>query len=44
MAHRGVPRLAEGSTATRILERLQLVSAPYGTQITIQGSVGYINP
>lgn len=42
MAHRGVPMMADAATSRRILERLQELSAPYGTQITIQGSVGYI--
>ena len=44
MAHRGIPRLVEGDTARRILERLQELSAPYGTRITISGDVGYIRP
>ena len=42
MAHRGVPRMADSATARRILERLQELSAPYGTEISIQGNVGII--
>jgi poly-gamma-glutamate synthesis protein (capsule biosynthesis protein) len=44
MAHRGVPRQADAATARRILARLQQLSAPYGTEISIQGDVGYIRP
>jgi len=44
MAHRGVPRLASGDTARRILEQLQRISAPYGTEISIRGDTGYIRP
>jgi len=44
MAHRGVPRVADSATARRILERLQALSAPYDTVISIQGDVGYIRP
>ena len=44
MAHRGIPRIADAATSRRILERLQELSAPYGTDITIQNGVGYIRP
>lgn len=44
MAHRGVPRMADTATSRRILQRLQDLSAPYGTDISIQGNVGYIRP
>jgi poly-gamma-glutamate synthesis protein (capsule biosynthesis protein) len=44
MAHRGIPRLATEPTAQRILTRLQKLSAPFGTTITIEGSVGVIRP
>jgi len=44
MAHRGVPRMADGPTARRILQRLQALSTPYGTQISIQDNVGFIRP
>lgn len=44
MAHRGVPRMADAATARRILTRLQALSAPYGTQISIRNDVGYIRP
>jgi poly-gamma-glutamate synthesis protein (capsule biosynthesis protein) len=44
MAHRGIPRLADRETGTRILTRLQELSEPYGTRITIEENVGYIRP
>ena len=44
MAHRGLPRIASPPTAGRILTRLQRLSAPYGTVITIDGPVGVIRP
>ena len=44
MAHRGVPRLASPEAAQRILARLQKLSAPLGTTITIDGGVGVIRP
>ena len=39
---RGRPVLAEGEMAQEILKWLQDVSEPYGTEITIEGEVGYI--
>jgi poly-gamma-glutamate synthesis protein (capsule biosynthesis protein) len=44
MAHRGIPRLASPQTAQRILTRLQKLSAPLGTTITIENNVGIIRP
>ncbi|WP_404710436.1 CapA family protein [Sphingomonas sp. MMS24-J13] len=41
-AGRGVPRLADAVVGRRILERLQTLSAPYGTTITIEKNVGII--
>ena len=43
-ADRGVPRLAAPPVARTILERLQRLSEPFGTRITIQGGVGVIRP
>ena len=42
MAHRGLPRVASAQAAQRILTRLQKLSAPLGTTITIEGNVGVI--
>jgi poly-gamma-glutamate synthesis protein (capsule biosynthesis protein) len=44
MANRGIPRLASPQAAQRILTRLQKLSAPLGTTITIENNVGYIRP
>jgi poly-gamma-glutamate synthesis protein (capsule biosynthesis protein) len=44
MAQRGLPRLATGEEGNRILGRLQELSAPLGTTITIREGVGYIRP
>ena len=44
MAHRGIPRLASPQMAQRILSRLQKLSAPLGTTITIENNVGVIRP
>jgi len=44
MAKRGLPRLATGEDASRILGRLRDLSAPLGTTITIQDGIGYIRP
>ena len=41
-ARRGIPHLADPSYAHRILLNLQKESAPFGTQIAIEGSVGVI--
>lgn len=40
--NRGIPRLAEPSMATQILERLQKVSQPFGTKIAIKDGIGTI--
>jgi len=40
----GAPRLAKGADARRILAELQRQSAPYGTQILVQGYIGVIRP
>jgi poly-gamma-glutamate synthesis protein (capsule biosynthesis protein) len=42
MAHRGLPQTAPPDVARRILTRLQMLSAPLGTTITIEGAVGVI--
>jgi poly-gamma-glutamate synthesis protein (capsule biosynthesis protein) len=41
-ADRGVPRLASSQLAQTILERLQRLSKPFGTQIAIENGVGVI--
>jgi poly-gamma-glutamate synthesis protein (capsule biosynthesis protein) len=41
-AAKGVPGTASPAVAQRILERLQRLSAPYGTTITIEKGVGVI--
>lgn len=43
-ADRGIPKLAAPTEAHRILARLQRLSAPYGTKIVIQGTIGIIRP
>ncbi|WP_407189988.1 CapA family protein [Bradyrhizobium centrosematis] len=42
LANRGVPRRAHGPQAIAILERLQKLSKPFGTQIAIVDDVGVI--
>ncbi|EJN02907.1 CapA family protein [Herbaspirillum sp. YR522] len=41
-ADRGIPRIAHGADAQRILERLQGLSRAYGTEIVIRDEVGHI--
>lgn len=41
-AGKGVPRLADPETGRRILERMQALSAPFGTSIVIERGVGVI--
>ncbi|MHC4048024.1 CapA family protein [Bradyrhizobium sp. 23AC] len=41
-ANRGVPRLAAGSQARAILDRLQELSQPFGTKIAIEDNIGII--
>lgn len=43
-ADRGVPTLASPTMARTILERLQKLSRPFGTDIEIEGNVGIIQP
>jgi poly-gamma-glutamate synthesis protein (capsule biosynthesis protein) len=43
-ADRGVPRPAAPDVARTILERLQRLSKPFGTPITIEQGVGVIRP
>ncbi len=43
-ADQGVPRIAPPDVARRILERLQRLSQPYHTVITIEENVGIIRP
>ena len=43
-ADKGVPKMADAATGRRILARLQHLSAPYGTRITIENGVGMIRP
>jgi poly-gamma-glutamate capsule biosynthesis protein CapA/YwtB (metallophosphatase superfamily) len=39
---RGIPHLADAATADRILKKLRAISAPFGTTIELDGSVGVI--
>ena len=41
-ARRGIPHFADARNAERILKKLQTISAPFGTKIEIEGSVGVI--
>lgn len=41
-ANRGIPRLVTGPQAKAIIERLQKLSKPFGTEITIENDVGVI--
>lgn len=41
-AGKGVPHMADVTTGARILDRLQRLSQPYGTQIAIEQGVGII--
>ncbi len=43
-AQRGRPRVASGETATRILEELADLSAPYGTELAIEDGRATIEP
>ena len=42
-ADKGSPRAAHGEVAQRILQRLQKISQPFGTTISIEGEVGVIH-
>jgi hypothetical protein len=41
-AQRGRPVLAKGATAQKILERIALLSTPFGTKISIRDGIGYV--
>lgn len=41
-ANRGAPRLAPASQVKAILQRLQTLSKPFGTEIAIENDVGII--
>ncbi|PSH60932.1 CapA family protein [Phyllobacterium sophorae] len=41
-ANRGIPRLVTGPQAKAILERLQKLSEPFGTEIAIENDIGVI--
>jgi len=40
----GIPRTASPSVATTILERVRVISEPFGTKIDIEGGLGIIRP
>ena len=42
ISRRGIPRKATGEDARRILTKLQTLSKPFGTTITIEGEIGVI--
>jgi poly-gamma-glutamate synthesis protein (capsule biosynthesis protein) len=42
ISRRGIPRLAPPDAARRILTKLQALSKPFGTTITIEGNIGII--
>ncbi|PCJ22582.1 MAG: hypothetical protein COA96_13925 [SAR86 cluster bacterium] len=44
LARRGIPRIAPPDIGNQILTRLQLLSAPLGTIIEIEGNIGFIRP
>jgi hypothetical protein len=44
ISRRGQPMTAPPEIAQRILQRLQKLSAPFGTKIAIEGNVGIIRP
>lgn len=43
-AGKGVPKLADAAVGRAVLERLQTLSKPYGTEIAIERGVGVIRP
>ena len=43
ISRRGVPRMASPEVAQTILQRLQKLSEPFGTKISIEGNVGVIH-
>jgi poly-gamma-glutamate capsule biosynthesis protein CapA/YwtB (metallophosphatase superfamily) len=42
ISRRGIPRMAPPDAAKRILTKLQALSKPFGTTITIEGNIGII--
>jgi hypothetical protein len=44
LSQRGRPMLVHGDLANEILTWIQNVSEPFGTEVTIEGDVGYIRP
>ena len=42
ISQRGIPRIPKPNVAVRILERMQRMSEPYGTVITIENNLGII--
>jgi poly-gamma-glutamate capsule biosynthesis protein CapA/YwtB (metallophosphatase superfamily) len=42
-ARRGIPHFADEKTAARILQKLQTISAPFGTKLAIKGTVGVVH-
>ena len=44
LSRRGIPMTAPPEIAQRILQRLQRLSEPFGTRITVEGDVGIIRP
>jgi poly-gamma-glutamate synthesis protein (capsule biosynthesis protein) len=44
LSRRGIPMSAPPEIAQRVLQRLQKLSAPFGTTITIENGVGVIRP
>jgi Bacterial capsule synthesis protein PGA_cap len=43
ISQRGIPRIAPPEVAQQILQRLQKLSEPFGTEIAIEGNVGVIH-
>lgn len=43
-ANRGIPSLASPPQAKSVLERLQILSQPFGTEIAIENDIGVIRP
>jgi poly-gamma-glutamate synthesis protein (capsule biosynthesis protein) len=42
ISRRGIPRMAPPPDAKRILTKLQALSKPFGTTITVEGNIGVI--
>jgi poly-gamma-glutamate capsule biosynthesis protein CapA/YwtB (metallophosphatase superfamily) len=43
ISQKGIPRIATGEASARILQKLQKISTPFGTVITIENNVGTIH-